>query len=261
MSEPRAMWTGTIGFGVLSIPVKVYKAADSNDLSFNNLHVACGGRTGVQTVCRNHGAEPIAISKDEIIKGFEVSKGQFVQLTDEELKSLPLASKDSIQLTEFVPAEEVDPVYVDQSYYLNADKGGNKALSLLFKALRDRNLAAIGVVTFRKREQLCALRAGPMNKMVLHTLYTEDEVRLGYADSPNAEVSDTELHMVGMLIDTQLKPTFVSEHEDMYEAAVRQLVEAKVAGTPLPTPTTPVVVSALSLEDLLRASLEKAGAA
>jgi DNA end-binding protein Ku len=255
------MWTGTIGFGVMSIPVKVYKAADSNDLSFNNLHAACGGKTGVQTVCRNHGPDAIPIAKEDIIKGFEVSKGQFVQITDDELKALPLPSKDSIQIKEFVPAEEVDPVYMEQSYFIEADKGGAKVLTLLQRALGSRDLAAIGVVTFRKREQLCAIRVDAHGKVLLHTLYTEDEVRLQHADAPDASISDQELQMAGMLIDMQLKPEFTAEHHDQYETAVRALVEAKLAGKPLPTPAKPIVSSGESLEDLLRASLAKASAA
>lgn len=256
------MWTGAISFGVMSVPVKTYKAADSEDLSFNNLHKECGGKTGVQKVCRNHGTDAIPITDADIVKGYEISKGKFVTLTDEELKALPLPSKDTITIREFVPAETVDPVYIEGSYYLEAEKGGSKQLALLIAALAERNLAAVGVVSFRKREQLVALRVGPGGVLVLHTLYTEEEVRLAKANVPTDAISDRELQMAGMLIDMQLKSEFSADHTDHYEAAVRQLVQDKLDGKAISAPATPALLSApLDLEAALAASIAKLQAA
>jgi DNA end-binding protein Ku len=257
----KAMWSGTIGFGMLSIPVQSFKAADSEDLSFKQLHGACGTPIKQQKVCPTHGN--LALTGEDIVKGFEVAKNSFIHLTDDDLKQVPLPAKDTIAIQEFVPVEAIDPVRVVGSYYLQSGKGGAKALALLMRGLQDRALAAIGTVAFRQRESLVALRVDAEGRLVLHTLYTDDEVRdVGERLTQLPAVTEKELGMINMLIDMHLKPTFTTAaYVDHYEEALRQLIARKEAGQPLAVTTTPAAPQAMDLEALLKASLDQAQAA
>lgn len=254
MAAPRAMWSGTISFGMVSIPVKAYKAADSTDISFNTLHTECGRPINQIKVCRtcetgDKPGEPLPTTK-----GYQHAKGQFVVVTDEDLQSLPLPAMNTIAITEFVPVEALDPVQIDGSYFVGSDRGGARPYALLVAVLAERNLAAIATVAFRKREQLCALRVDRLGHLVLHTLYRREEVREVPVEVGPA-LTDTELGMAKLLVDMQLRPEYNPDaHPDRYETALAALIQAKLGGEVL-TPGVVAPAPVMDLEAALRASL------
>src|ERR671915_498650 len=153
----RAIWSGSIGFGMVSIPVKLFGATESKDISFNLLHATCGTRLKQVRWCPTHEQE---VPWSETVRGYAYAKDQFVTLTD----------------TAFVKEDEIDPVYYERSYHLAPDQRGEKAYALLIRTLEKKSLTAIATITIRKKEQLCALRPRD-GALMLETLYYPDEIR------------------------------------------------------------------------------------
>lgn len=244
----KATWSGTIGFGMVSIPIKVYKAAASEDTTFVEISKATGNRCGRQTIDKGTGT---VLTPADIDKGFEVAKNQYVVLTEADLKRLPLPSKESIRIQAFVPVAAVDPVYYEASYYLGADDGGAHALALLLRSMEAKQVIAIGTIAMRKRESLCALRVVG-GAVIMHLMYRSSEVRVEL-DEQLPEVKPSELQLGTMLIESLMQP-FDPNPPDVYEAAVQQLIADLQAGT-VTTPNAPVAAPVNNLEALLKASL------
>ena len=163
---PRSIWKGAVSFGMISIPVKLLGATENKDIAFRQLHSECGGRLKQQRWCTTCER---TVEFSELVKGFEHAKEQHVILTDEDFSKLPLASKHTIELSAFVKAEEIDPVYYERSYYLEPEETGLKPFALLMDALKKKNLTAVAKVAIRNKEQLCAIR--PHNgRLMLETL-------------------------------------------------------------------------------------------
>src|SRR5688500_9223142 len=163
----RAMWSGAITFGMVNIPVKLFSATNAKDISFNLLHSTCGTRVQQKRWCPTDDAE---VPWEEIVRGYDYAKGQYVTLTDDDFEKLPLPSKNTIAISAFVQASEIDPVYYEKSYYLEPDARGEKAYALLLKALSDKELTGIATITMRKKEQLCSIR-GQTGTLMLETLF------------------------------------------------------------------------------------------
>lgn len=250
----RALWSGVITFGIVSIPVKMYSATESKDISFHLLHDKCNSRIKEQKYCPKCDT---TVEWSEIDKGYEYAKGKYVKLTSEDFDKLPLPSKHTIEISAFVKAEEIDPVYYEKTYYLEPGEAGVKPFVLLMRVLEERGLVAIGSVAMR-RERLCALRLMNGNLMV-DTLLYPDEIREAPEDKkPSAKVQKAELDMASKLVDMMIKPFDPSQYKDGYREALKKLIDAKLEGKEIAEPEQPDEGQVLDLMEALRASIEGA---
>jgi DNA end-binding protein Ku len=251
----RAIWSGSISFGMVSIPVKLYGATESKDISFNLLHATCGTRLQQRRWCPT---DEVDVPWNETARGYEYSKGQYVVLTEEDFERLPLPSKHTIDLSAFVEEKEIDPVFYERSYYLEPSERAEKPYALLLKALEQRKLTAVATITIRKKEQLCAIRAHE-GTIMLETLYYPDEIRADRGmDLSSVKVSDRELEMAFTLIDIFRKPFDPSEYQDHYREALAELIEAKLEGKEVVTAPAARDTRVLDLADALKRSVEAA---
>jgi DNA end-binding protein Ku len=254
---PHAIGSGTISFGLVSIPVRMYTAASSMNVSFNQLHAKCGSRIRQQTFC------PVCnetVERAALVKGYEVAKDQYVRVGDEELKALEGEASKTIDIAEFVPLEKVDPVYFEKAYYLGPDKGGEKAYRLLTDAMAKSGRVAVATFVMRGKESLVLIRPSS-DGLMLHTMFFADEVRnFGEIDKGmGAKIRDGEMDLAQQLIDGLSNDDFKPEnYEDSYRVRVLQLIEQKVEGKEV-TVTAPVAERAqvIDLMDALKESLAK----
>ncbi|MCC9741846.1 Ku protein [Streptomyces sp. MNU89] len=224
----RSIWKGSISFGLVSIPVKVFGATENHSVSFRQVHAADGGRIRYRKVCELDGEE---VPTEEITKAFEAADGTTVPLSDEDLSALPLPTARTIEILAFVPADTVDPLQLDRSYYLGADGGGAaKPYVLLREALNRSEKVAIAKLALRGRETLAMLRVVD-DALALHTMLWPDEIRPATGVAPDTEVGirDAELDLADTLMETlgDLDP---EELHDEYREAVEALVAAKLEG-------------------------------
>jgi DNA end-binding protein Ku len=231
----RATWQGAITFGMINIPVQLFNTKEAKaDISFNQLHKDCKSRLKQKRWCPVDDGE---VFQDEIQRGFEVAPGQFVIIEDDELKALAVPSLRTLELTSFVEVGSVDPVLVEQSYWLEPDPIGAKAYALLVKTMRAKNVSAVATLTMRGHERICALRVVD-DVLVLETLYYPHEVRAvgsaGLLDQ-TTEVSEAELQMAGMLVDAFHGEFNPADYHDTYHDAVVEMIERKKAGLPVAT--------------------------
>ncbi len=225
----RAISSGTISFGLVSIPIKLFTAASSQSVSFNQLHAECGNRIRQQLVCPTC---DVVVERKDLVKGYEYSKGHFVRFTDQELKQLEAERSGSFEIIEFVPLDSVDLVSVEKSYYLGPDKGGDKAYNLLAQAMGRKERVAIGRWSARGKEQLVMIRPY-QDGLILHQLYYANEVR-AYADVDKGATfnfSDAEQDLADKLLDQLTTDEFAADkYTDAYAARVLEVVDQKVAG-------------------------------
>ncbi|MEA2639727.1 MAG: end-binding protein Ku [Chloroflexota bacterium] len=239
---------------MIVIPVKLYRATESKDLSFHLLHAGCGSRLRQLRWCPVHERE---VPSDEVVRGYEFAKGRHVVLDDEDFAALPVPSKHTIALAAFVEAGEIDPVYYERSYYLEPDEAGLKPYALLYRAILDKGLVALGKIALQSRESLCALR--PVDgAMMLETLYYPDEIRVDRpAQLPDVLVSPKELGMAESLIDLLREPFEPEKYQDEYRRALGELIAAKLEGQEIaPSPEAPTA-EPIDLMAALRASVER----
>lgn len=251
------MGSGTISFGLVNIPVKVFSATDSSGkISFNQLHAEKKTRLKQQMYDPETGE---IVPRDQIVKGYEYAKDQYVIVDDAELEKLEQATSRSMDISEFVPLDSVDPLYFDNGYYLGPDKGAERAYKLLAAALADARYAAVAKYVARGRQQLVVFR--PLDgAIVMQQLRYADEVKqLGEIPIPDASVSDAELGLAKQFINALAKPEFdITKYKDDYRDKLRELLDKKVKGeavdlTPAPAPTAKVV----DLMEALKASLAR----
>ena len=251
----RAIWSGSIGFGMVSIPVKLFGATESKDISFNLLHATCGTRLKQLRWCPTDERE---VPWSETVRGYEYAKDQYVTLTEEDFEKLPLPSKHTIELSAFVKEDEIDPVYYERSYHLAPDERGEKAYALLIRTLEKKGLTAIATITIRKKEQLCALRPRE-GVLMLETLFYPDEVReQPEMDLDKVKITDRELDMAFALIDLLRKPFDPEEYKDQYREALTQVIDAKLEGREVVESPAPKESKVIDLADALRRSVEAA---
>src|ERR1700722_5743180 len=253
----RSMWKGAISFGLVMIPVKLYAATEQKDIAFRQVHREDGGRIRFRRVCSLDGAE---VPYEDVAKGFELPGGEMVVLTDDDLADLPLASSKSIEVMHFTPADQLDPILFNRSYYVEPEAAGVRAYALLRDALERSGRIAIAQVALRQRESLATLRTRD-GVLVLETLLWPDEVRgadFGFLDE-DVEVRTQELRMATSLIDSMTVDFDPGEYHDRYREALQELVEAKAEGREViqPGDEAPEPAST-SLADALRASLAAA---
>ena len=251
----RAIWSGSISFGMVTIPVKLFGATESKDISFNLLHSTCGTRLKQVRWCPT---DEVEVPWNETARGYEYAKGQYVVLTDEDFEKLPLPSKHTIELSAFVAEREIDPVYYERSYYLAPDERAAKPYALLMQALEEKKLAAVATITIRKKEQLCVLRP-QTGVMMLETLYYPDEIRSQpEVETKGAKVSDRELEMAFTLIELLRKPFDPEEYKDHYREALEAMIEAKLEGKEVVESPEVKETRVIDLADALRKSVEAA---
>ncbi|MEO3805748.1 Ku protein [Nonomuraea sp. B1E8] len=224
----RSIWKGAISFGLVTIPVKLYSATEQKDVTFHQVHREDGGRIRYKRVCTVDGEE---VPYADIAKGYELATGEVVVLTDEDFEDLPLSSSRRIDVLQFAPADQIDPIYFAKSYYLEPDAQGAKPYVLLRDALESSGQVAVVKVALRQRESLATLRVRD-GIFVLETMLWPDEIRT--PDFPfleeDIEVRAQELKMAESLITTMESDFDPSEYHDTYREALQQVIEAKVAG-------------------------------
>lgn len=254
----RSMWKGAVSFGLVMIPVKLYTATETKDIAFRQVHREDGGRIRFRRFCTIDDQE---VPYEDIAKGYELPDGQIVILTEEDMADLPLPTTKSIEVVQFCPAEQLDPILFNRSYYLEPEAAGARAYSLLREALEQSGKIAVAQVALRQRESLAILRARD-GVLVLETLLWPDEVRV--PDFPfltdTIDVRPQELRMAESLIESMTLDFDPDEYHDSYREALQELVEAKVEGREVvQVPEAgPGEEEPSSLADALRASLEAA---
>ena len=254
----RSMWKGAISFGLVMIPVKLYAATEQKDITFRQVHRADGGRIRFRRVCSVCGEE---VAYEDVAKGYELPSGEMVILTDEDMAELPLPTTRNIEVLNFTPAEQLDPILYNRSYYVEPDATGTRAYVLLRDALEQSGKLAIAQVALRQRESLATLRTRD-GVLVLETLLWPDEVRA--ADFPflddDIEVRSQELTMAESLIDSMTVDFEPGDYRDGYREALAELVHAKADGRDVVQPEEAGEPEAepTSLADALQASLAAA---
>ncbi len=254
----RSIWKGAISFGLVTIPVKLYSATEEKDVSFHQVRRSDGSRVKYKRVAADDGKE---VAFGDIAKGYELPSGETVVLTDEDFKELPLTTSRAIDVLQFVPLEQVDPIYFAKSYYLEPDKTGVKPYVLLRDALEQSGQVALVKVALRNRESLATLRVRE-GVFVLETMLWPDEVRrpeFAFLDE-EVEVRPQELAMAGSLIETLSGEFDPSAYKDSYREALQAVIEAKVAGREVvqPSQTQPTAGTVVDLMAALRASVAAA---
>jgi DNA end-binding protein Ku len=226
----RAIWKGSVSFGLVSVPVKLYAATENHDISFRQVHAKDGGRIRYQRVCSLDGEE---VPYADIAKGYETEDGEMVVLTEDDLAELPSTSSREIAVEKFVPSDQIDPMLFEKSYYLEPEGAGAKAYALLRQALVDADRMAVVTVALRQRTTVAVLRVRSTDNgevIVLQTMMWPDEIRTPDFSVDAGDVKDSEVKMAHMLVETLAGDFDASEFEDDYAEAVEALVKAKIEG-------------------------------
>jgi len=256
----RSIASLTISFGMVSIPVKVYSATEaSKGIHFNLLHKGCGSRLKQQYLCVK---EEIPVAREDMVKGYEFAKDQYVMFTPEELKALEEAGTHSADITEFVPLKTIDPVYFDKAYYLGPDKGGAKPYALLARALRETGRCALGRWAARGKQYIVMIRPVEdlVEGLVMQQLLYAGEVRaLRDIDIPKTDVKPQELKLAQQLIAQQSSDKFnPADYKDDVRERIEAAVQKKVEGKEITLTEAPETgAQVIDLMEALRASLEK----
>ena len=257
----RAIWKGAVSFGLVSIGVKLFSATEEKDIRFHQVHRTDGGRIKYKRTCSIDGEE---VNYDDIAKGYDLGGGEMVILTDDDFSELPLTSSRAIDVLQFVPAEQVDPILYNKAYYLEPEGVAVKPYLLLRDALVESDRVAIVKVALRQREQLATLRVRD-GVLVLNTMLWPDEVRAAEFDFLDEDVTvrQQELQMASSLIDSMSADFDPDEFTDNYRAALQQVIDAKVGGKEIiaPPEVEEAPSGAIDLMAALRASVERAKAA
>jgi DNA end-binding protein Ku len=254
----RSMWKGAVSFGLVMIPVKLYTATEQKDIAFRQVHREDGGRIRFRRFCTIDDQE---VPYEDIAKGYELPDGEVVILTEEDMADLPLPSTKNIEVVQFTPAEQLDPILFNRSYYLEPETAGARAYCLLRDALEESGKIAIAQVALRQRESLAILRVRE-GVLVLETLLWPDEVRdpaFPFLDD-NIDVRPQELRMATSLIESMTVDFDPDEYHDGYREALQELIAAKVEGREVVQPEVGEIDAGetSSLADALRASLAAA---
>ena len=257
----RAIGTATISFGLVSIPIKLYTTSESgSDVSFNMLHGACGSRLKQQYICTKDGE---VVERDQMVKGYEFTKGQYVVLSADELKALDAVATNAIDLTEFVPATTVDPLLFEKSYYLGPDKGGERAYRLINEAMVESGLIGIATYSARGKQYVVAVRPF-QNGLIMHQLRYADEVK-EWAEVPLPdlpEVKATELALARQIISQITVATFDNKkYKDDVKGRMLELIQGKIDGQEITAAPEAPQGKIIDLMEALKASLGMAASA
>lgn len=252
----RALQTASLSFGLVNIPIKLYTAATSKSVHFHMLHAKDGSRVHQQLVCN---AEEKVVTRKDIVKGYEVHNGKYVEVSEKELNALEAEANRNVEIAEFVPLEAIDPVYFEKTYYLGPDKGGEKPYRLLTKVLHDKKCAAIAQFVMRGKENLVVIRPSGEEHLLLNVLYYADEVReMEGIEVPKAKVSTKEVGLAANLVEQLLTDTWKPEkYQDSYRQRVLELIRRKEKGEEMVEQPPEKQAPVLDLMAALKRSLEK----
>jgi len=255
---PRPLWKGAVQFGMVTIPIKVYTGTEEKDVHFNQLHIKDMSRIRQKRYCAE---EDVEVDSEDIVKGYEITKGQYVVMEEEDFEKVRVESTRTISIESFVDAAQIDPIHYQKTYFLEPDEVGKKPFALLMKALESTERIAIAKVTLRQKEQLCTLRVYK-NTIAMETMFYADEVRstteLEVPDE-DLKINDRDLTMAKSLIDMLYTEEFdLSEYKDEYREGLLELIKAKYDGHEIEDVAAPVAAKITDLTEALRASVEKA---
>src|SRR6266571_4275003 len=253
----RSIASLTVSFGLVSIPVKLYSATEaSRAISFNLLHKTCGSRLKQQYLCIK---EEVPVAREDMAKGYEFAKDQYVIFAPEELKAMEEVGTHMAEITEFVPLEAVDPVYFDKAYYLAPDKGGAKPYALLAKALRDSKRCALGRWAARGKQYIVMIRPVEEGLVMQQLLYAAEVRSIKEIEIPKTDVKEAELKLAQQLIEQQASDKFdPGAYTDEVRARIEAAVQKKVEGQEVTMAEQPETgAQVIDLMEALRASLEK----
>ncbi|HPT62435.1 MAG TPA: Ku protein [Bacillota bacterium] len=249
----RSLWKGAISFGLVNVPVRMYAATDRQDIKFNYLHRVCGTPIRYRKMCPLCEQE---VSQEDIVRGYQYAKDQFVVLTEDEL-ARPENEEKAINILDFVELAQIDPVYYDKTYYLEPAEGGKKAYHLLLKAMEEAGKAAIAKVVIRSKEVIAAIRVyGQV--LAMETMFYNDEVRSisQLTGLEPVQVDERELKMALELINNMATDFRPEGYRDTYRAALLERIEAKIQGRQITTPPQPQEEKVSDLLAALEASLK-----
>jgi DNA end-binding protein Ku len=253
---PRSIWNGTIAFGLVNVPVKVFSATESKTVRFQEVHLEDGARIEHRRICPNDGKE---IDYDDVVKGFEVRKGEWVELTDDEIAAAAGSQSRVVDVDHFVPADEIDPVFYERTYYLGARDDGDDAYALLLAALEKTGRAGVGRWVFHNRERTVLVRSQG-DLLAMHTMRFAADLadpggfKLGRV---NRKPSKREIEMASALVDGLHTDFDPSDYKDSYRRAVLKLIDRKAAGKEIELPEQPEPEPSDDLAATLEASLGK----
>ena len=249
----RALWTGSISFGLVNVPVRLYSAVSEHKLHFRFVHEKDESPIGYQKICK---LEDTPVPDKEIVKAFEYRKGEYVHMTDEDFKAARVEGYRTIEITDFVPYEQIDPIYFAHTYYVGPQDGSEKVYSLLVRAMADAELAAVAKFVMRDRQYLGALRVRE-GVITLEQLYFADEVRpVDELRPKRGRVEKRELAMAQQLIDSFAGDWEPEKYSDTYRDALCDVIEAKRKGKDVHVAAEPEEERPTDLLEALRRSVE-----
>ena len=252
---PRAIWTGSIAFGLVNVPVRMYSAVEEHTLHFNFVHAPDGSRIGYEKVCK---AENKPVPDDEIVKAFEYEKGEWVYMTDEDFEAAAAENHRTIDIRAFVPFEDIDPIYFERTYYLGPEENGERVYSLLSRAMDDSGLAGVAKWVMRDRQNLGLLRVRD-GAIALERMHFADEIRSTEGIAPgDVKLDKSELEMAAQLIEQYSGKFKPEEYRDTYRDALCEIIEAKRKGEVVRVGAEPEPEAPTDLMAALRASVEAA---
>jgi DNA end-binding protein Ku len=249
------IWKGTLAFQMITIPVKVTKAAEAESVHFNKLHAACGSRINMKTVCQGCGSN---LSESETVKGYEYQKDKYITVSKEELKELEPESDKALTISSVCSASEIDPLLFEDSYYLEPELPGMYGYKLLVAALEKEKKVAVARMVMHQRQHIAIIR--PYHgKLMFHTMYFADEIRSVPAfNLDSVEVRPKELELARQLLNACAEPFDHAAYKDGYREEVQAMLSAKIQGAPVAKTVAKAKATPapISLEDMLRASLK-----
>jgi DNA end-binding protein Ku len=251
---PRAIWSGNIAFGLVNVPVRMYSAIDEQDVRFHLLHEKDDSRIGYEKICKKEGKP---VPDDEIVKGYEVTDGKYVYVTDEDFEAAAGEAYRSIDIRDFVPHDEIDPIYFERTYFLGPAEGAEKAYSLLLRAMESSGLAAIASYVMREQQHLGCLRIRE-GVITLEKMYFADEIRPVDEIRPRkVPVGKAELRMAADLIDRYTGSFQPTKYEDTYREALLAVIKRKQKGEEVHVEPERESDEPLDLIAALKASVEQ----
>src|SRR5580704_5124788 len=249
-----SVWKGYLTFGLISIPIRLFSAARTERISLNQLHNVCKTRIRMPLFCPHCERQ---VPRNEIVKGYEYEKDQYVLFSEEELDKIEPQSARSMEILEFVKVDEIDPLYYDASYYVTPEDEGKKAYQLLFKAMEESGYAAIAKLTMHQREHIVVVRPRA-NGMTLHTMYYTNEVRevaeYGQTDA-SAEPKPAEKKLAEQLIESLAAKFEPEKYKDQYQESMRTMIESKQQGQEIAAVQHPKLAPVIDLMEALKKSI------
>lgn len=249
-----SIWKGHLTFGLVSFPVRLFTAARGETISFNQLHKTDNSRVKQMLFCQ---AEDKQISRSEVVKGYEYEKDRYVVIDDEDIKKVAPKTAKAMEILEFVKQDQVDPVFLESSYYMGPDEGGEKPYALLFEALKDTKFCGVAKIAMHNREHIVIVRPGTTG-MILHTMYYADEVKKeDEYRTDTSTVNEKQLNLAKMLIDSLAADFEPQKYHDTYRDNLQEMIKAKVEGNRVVETPTTHFAPVIDIMEALKKSLEQ----